>query len=135
MTFEAYDPNPDPDFDPDGGNCKHTAWVKNGRVFLSNDDDSYYEQDFKSRDALQEFVDHLWSVADQAWPDPDLCADIAEMLERLQEINPEHYAWWYSALYPTENPPGDEWNRYTLATLQNLVKNKCQGFAVRWKPQ
>jgi len=66
MTFEAYDP--DPDFDPDGGHCQHTAWVKNGRVFLSNDDDSYYEQDFKNREELQKFVDHLWSVADEAWP-------------------------------------------------------------------
>lgn len=67
MTFEAYDA--DTAYDPDGGNCLHTAWVQNGRVFLSNDDDAYYQQDFKSREALQKFVDHLWSVADQAWPE------------------------------------------------------------------
>lgn len=67
MTFEAYDP--DPNFDPDGGNCQHTAWVKNDRVFLSNDDDSYYQQDFKNKEELQKFVDHLWFVADQAWPE------------------------------------------------------------------
>ena len=69
MTFEAYDP--DPDFDPGGGNCEHTAWVKNGRVFLSNDDDSYYEQDFKSIEALQRFIDHLIAVGQEAWPDAD----------------------------------------------------------------
>jgi len=66
MTFEAYDA--DTAYDPDGGNCLHEAWVKNGRVFLSNNDDSYYQQDFKSREALQAFVTHLWNVADEAWP-------------------------------------------------------------------
>ena len=69
MTFEAYDP--DPNFDPDGGNCEHAAWVKNGRVFLSNDDDSYYEQDFKNREELQRFIDHLIAVGQEAWPDAD----------------------------------------------------------------
>lgn len=54
--------------DPKGGNCTHAAWVKNDRVFLSNDDDPYYRQDFKSREELQAFVDHLWQVADEAWP-------------------------------------------------------------------
>ena len=53
-----------------------------------------------------------------------LCVDIAETLERLQEINPEQYAWWYSKLYPTDNPPGDEWTSYTLATLRNLIRWK-----------
>ena len=54
----------------------------------------------------------------------DLCVDIAETLERLQDINPEQYAWWYSKLYPTDNPPGDEWTSYTLATLRNLIRWK-----------
>lgn len=54
--------------DPLGGNCTHTAWAKNGRVFLSNDDDPYYQQDFKSREELQAFVDHLWRIADEVWP-------------------------------------------------------------------
>jgi hypothetical protein len=47
---------------------------------------------------------------------------IAETLERLQDINPEQYACWYSKLYPTKNPPGDEWTSDTLATLQNLIR-------------
>lgn len=112
-------------YEPSEGVYQHYACAKNGKVLLCNDSDGEYEQVFGSREELQRFVDHLMEVADKAWPDPDLCADIAEMLERLQEINPEQYAWWYSKLYPTENPPGDEWTRYTLATLRNLV---------RWKP-
>ena len=118
MTHEYYTPSE--------GIYQHYAWAKNGKVLLCNDSDGEYEQVFGSREELQRFVDHLQAVADEAWPDPDLCADIAEMLERLQEINPEQYVWWYSKLYPTNNPPGDEWTRYTLVTLRNLV---------RWKPR
>jgi hypothetical protein len=65
--------------DPKGGNCTHTAWVKNGRVFLSNDDDGYYQQDFKNREELQAFVDHLWQIADEAWPKQS-----DDLLERLR---------------------------------------------------
>ena len=56
------------DHDPFGGNCQHSAWVKNARVFLSNDDDTYYQQAFQDRTELQNFVNHLWEVADKAWP-------------------------------------------------------------------
>jgi hypothetical protein len=118
MTHEYYAPSE--------GVYQHYASAKNGKVLLCNDSDGEYEQVFGSREELQRFIDHLLEMADQAWPDPDLCVDIAETLEELQDIHPEQYAWWYSKLYPTENPPGDEWNRYTLATLRNLV---------RWQPQ
>jgi hypothetical protein len=116
MTHEYYAPSE--------GIYQHYACAKNGKVLLCNDSDGEYEQVFGSREELQRFVDHLMAVADEAWPDHDLCVDIAETLEELQDINPEQYAWWYSKLYPTENPPGDEWNRYTLATLRNLVRWK-----------
>ena len=46
----------------------HTAAAINGEVLLSNDDDPYYEQAFNNREELQAFVDHLWQVADEAWP-------------------------------------------------------------------
>lgn len=64
----TYPPAPRTEFDPDGGNCIHEAWVKNGRVFLSNDDDPHYQQGFKTREELQAFVDHLLQIADEAWP-------------------------------------------------------------------
>jgi hypothetical protein len=82
MTFEAYPA--DTAYDPEGGNCLHEAWVKNGRVFLSNNDDSYYQQDFKSREALQAFVTHLWNVADEAWPAPT--SSISFNIQSLKEI-------------------------------------------------
>jgi uncharacterized protein YfcZ (UPF0381/DUF406 family) len=116
MTHEYYDPSE--------GIYQHYACAKNGKVLLCNDSDGEYEQVFGNREELHRFIEHLQEVADKAWPDPDLCVDIAETLERLQEINPEQYAWWYSKLYPTDNPPGDEWTSYTLATLRNLIRWK-----------
>jgi hypothetical protein len=116
---------PDFYYEPSEGVYQHYAWANNGKVLLCNDSDGEYEQVFGSREEFQRFIDHLLEVAGKAWPDPDLCADIAETLERLQDINPEQYAWWYSKLYPTDNPPGDEWTPYTLVTLRNLI---------RWKP-
>ena len=126
---------PDFYYEPSEGVYQHYAWASNGKVLLCNDSDGEYEQVFGSREELRRFVDHLMEVADKAWPDQDLCVDIAETLEKLQDINPDQYAWWYSALYPTDGSTSEEWNRYTLATLRNLVKNKCQGFAVPWKSQ
>ena len=58
------------DFDSGGGYCVHEAWVENGRVFLANDDDSHYRQDFINRQEIQDFIDHLWDMADEAWPNP-----------------------------------------------------------------
>ena len=118
MTHEYYAPSE--------GIYQHYAWAKNGKVLLCNDSDGEYEQTFGSREELQRFVDHLMAVADEAWPDPDLCVDIAETLEELQDINPEQYAYWYSKLYPIDGSTGDEWTRYTLVTLRNLI---------RWKPR
>ena len=118
MTHEYYAPYE--------GIYQHYACAKNGKVLLCNDSDGEYEQVFGSREELQRFIDHLQEVADTAWPDRDLCVEIAETLERLQEINPEQYAWWYSKLYPIDGLTGDEWTRYTLVTLRNLI---------RWRPQ
>jgi hypothetical protein len=121
MTHEYYAPSE--------GIYQHYACAKNGKVLLCNDSDGEYEQVFGSPEELHRFIDHLQEVADKAWPDHDLCVDIAEMLERLQGINPEQYAWWYSALYPIDNSIGDKWTKCTLATLRNLVRWKGYGEA------
>jgi hypothetical protein len=89
---------PDFYYEPSEGIYQHYAWAKNGKVLLCNDSDGEYEQIFGSREELQRFVDHLQEVADEAWPDPDLCADIAETLERLQDINPEQVVFGPSML-------------------------------------
>jgi hypothetical protein len=121
MTHEYYAPSE--------GTYRHYAWAKNGKVLLCNDSDGEYEQVFGSREELQRFVDHLMEVADKAWPDHDLCVDIAETLERLQHISPEQYAYWYSKLYPVDGSTGDEWTKGTLATLRNLIRWKGYGEA------
>lgn len=82
MTFEAYPA--DTAYDPAGGNCLHEAWAQNGRVFLANNDDSHYQQDFKSREALQAFVTHLWNVADEVWPAPT--SSISFNVQDVKEI-------------------------------------------------
>ena len=45
---------------------------------------------------------------------------IADTLEKLQELNPERYGYWYSKLYA---PHGDKenWNVRTLHTLEQLL--------------
>jgi hypothetical protein len=46
----------------------HTPWAKDGKVFLSNDEDSFYTQEFQSREELDIFIEKLRAVADEAWP-------------------------------------------------------------------
>jgi hypothetical protein len=46
----------------------HTPWTKEGKVFLSNDEDSFYTQEFQSREELDIFIEKLRAVADEAWP-------------------------------------------------------------------
>lgn len=45
---------------------------------------------------------------------------IAETLEKLQDLDPELYGYWYTKLYP---PAGDEgnWNVTTLHILEQLL--------------
>jgi hypothetical protein len=42
--------------------------ANNGKVSLCNDSDGEYEQVFRNREDFQRFVDHLMTVADEAWP-------------------------------------------------------------------
>lgn len=45
---------------------------------------------------------------------------IAETLEKVQHLNPDLYATWYSKLYPPHGN-GDHWNVTTLHTLEQLL--------------
>jgi uncharacterized protein YfcZ (UPF0381/DUF406 family) len=45
----------------------HTPWAKDGKVFLANDEDSYYTQEFHSREELEAFIQQLRAAADEAW--------------------------------------------------------------------
>jgi hypothetical protein len=46
----------------------HAAWAKDGRVFLANEEDSYYTEEFRSREELEAFIQQLRAAADEAWP-------------------------------------------------------------------
>jgi len=46
---------------------------------------------------------------------------IADTLEKIQEINPDLYGMWYSKLYPPHGD-GNYWTAETLAHLNNLLK-------------
>jgi hypothetical protein len=50
----------------------------------------------------------------------DINFQIANTLEKIQQINPEVYGLWYSKLYPPHGN-GNYWNVETLAHLNNLV--------------
>jgi hypothetical protein len=45
----------------------HTPWAKDGKVFLSNDEDSHYTQEFHNRKELEAFIQQLRAKADEAW--------------------------------------------------------------------
>jgi hypothetical protein len=46
----------------------HTAWAKDGKVFLANEEDSYYTEEFRSREEMEVFIQQLRATADEAWP-------------------------------------------------------------------
>jgi hypothetical protein len=50
------------------GFTHHTPWVEDGKVFLSNDEDGYYVEEFKSRAELDTFIEQLHTKAEEAWP-------------------------------------------------------------------
>ena len=47
--------------------------------------------------------------------------EIANVLEKVQVVNPLLYGWWYGKLYA---PHGSEanWNKATLARLNDIVR-------------
>jgi hypothetical protein len=49
------------------GNCVHNVWAQDGKVFLANDDDSWYEQEFESLDEVNAFVGALLEAAAKAF--------------------------------------------------------------------
>lgn len=63
------------------GNCVHNVWAQDGKVFLANDDDSWYEQEFESHEEVIAFVGALLEASAKAFPEP-----IAKHLGSTQEI-------------------------------------------------
>ena len=55
-------------YPPTSDSLYHEAYIEDGKVFLSNNDDPYYEQCFESREQMQDFIDYLTRIADKAWP-------------------------------------------------------------------
>ena len=47
---------------------KHSAWVQDGVVQMSNNNDPYYTKAFKSRKEVERFVAYLLQKSDEAWP-------------------------------------------------------------------
>jgi hypothetical protein len=46
----------------------HTSWAEEGKVFLANEEDPYYTEEFRSREELEVFIQQLRATADKAWP-------------------------------------------------------------------
>jgi len=59
--------NPEFYYKPSESIYQHYAWANNGKVSLCNDSDGEYEQVFANREEFQCFVNHLMTVADEAW--------------------------------------------------------------------
>ena len=49
-------------------NCSHVVYSENGIVFISNDNDSWYTEAFKSRLAVDIFIKLIQVVRDEAFP-------------------------------------------------------------------
>ncbi len=51
--------------------------------------------------------------------------EIAETLERIQSVDPDCYAHWYSKLYAPHGDPSN-WNLTTLVHLNNILRDHEQ---------
>ena len=47
--------------------ANHEAWVEDGFVHLTNDDDSFYVQIFITPEELNDFIKHLIETGIEAW--------------------------------------------------------------------
>jgi hypothetical protein len=50
------------------GFTHHTPWVEDGKVFLCNDEDGEYLEEFSTREELEAFIGKLRAKADEVWP-------------------------------------------------------------------
>jgi hypothetical protein len=71
----------------------HTPWAKDGKVFLSNDEDSYYIQEFRHREELEVFIQQLRATADEAWLDTSSNITLSSQKEEVIRLDKEgfHY--------------------------------------------
>ena len=49
-------------------NCNHEVWVKDGKVYMANDDDGWYVQEFSSASQIDAFIKILKSARDECFP-------------------------------------------------------------------
>jgi len=54
------------------GNCNHIAWVEDGMVLVSNDNDSWYTEAFSSRSAVNAFIELIQAARDEAFPEVEV---------------------------------------------------------------
>ena len=48
-------------------NCNHEVWVKDGKVYMANDDDGWYVQEFSSASQIDAFIKILKSARDECF--------------------------------------------------------------------
>jgi hypothetical protein len=75
------------------GTTTHTPWAEDGKVFLSNDEDGYYIEEFKNHDELEAFVQQLRVTAQEAWLDTSSNITFNSQKEEVMRIDAEgfHY--------------------------------------------
>lgn len=56
----------------------HESWVQDSQVFLANEEDGYYSQQFKSWEEIEEFIAKLRATATEAWGLPNSQASLAD---------------------------------------------------------
>ena len=71
----------------------HTPWAKDGKVFLSNDEDSFYTQEFRNHEELEVFIQQLRATAAEAWLDTSSNITLSSQKEEVMRIDAEgfHY--------------------------------------------
>ena len=58
-------------------NCNHEVWVKDGKVYMANDDDGWYVQEFSSPSQIDAFIKVLESARDECFRQTPLAPDTA----------------------------------------------------------
>lgn len=93
--------------------CKHIVSSDQGFIELYNDDDSYYTQQFSTRQEVEDFISELRAEMDKVWPEG---TNEKELQEHFRQE-------WIKNNLPQEPKPLTEEQKKRIEVLQKLAND------------
>jgi hypothetical protein len=100
-------------------NCKHIVSSDQGFVELYNDDDTFYTQQFSTRQEVEEFISKLRAEMDKVWPEG---TNEKELQEHFRQE-------WIKNNPPQEPKPLTDYQKRQIEVLLKLANDDT--FTVR----